>query len=60
MFPIAIPAISTTDAIKVAVAMPATGKDVCESGTTIGSTTIQTTVTRVMTVNKLLALLIQM
>src|SRR6185503_19399757 len=50
-----------TDAIVIAVTIPAvTSEDVCESRTTIGSTTIPTSVTCVVTVNKLLALLIPM
>src|SRR6185503_18453656 len=50
---------TTTNAVEVAVTIPAmTCEDVGESRTTIGSTTIPTTVTRVVTVNKLLALLI--
>src|ERR1044072_5831066 len=51
--------ISTTDTVEVAIAMSAvTPEVVIESRSTIGSPTIPATVTRVMTVNKLLALLI--
>jgi len=55
------PSISTTDTtIEVAVTMPAiTSEDVCESRPAIGSATIPATVTRVVAVNKLPALLIQ-
>jgi len=54
---ITTPAIDEIVAVTVA---PVTSEDVCESRTTIGSTTIHTTVTRVMTVNELFALLIEM
>ena len=47
-----------TDEIIVAIASM-TPEDVCEPRTTIGSTTIHTAVTCVMTVNKLFALLIK-
>src|SRR5678815_2683042 len=58
---IAVKPISTTDTVEVAVAMSAvTSEVVIESRSTIGSPTIPAPVTRVMTVNKLLALLIEM
>jgi len=53
----------TTSVIDVIVAVtvaPVASEDVCESRITIGSTTIHTTVTRIMTVNELFALLIGM
>ena len=52
-------AISATDENIVASA-PVTSENVGESRTTVGSTSIQTTVTCVVTVNKLFALLIEM
>jgi len=51
-------ATSATSEVVVPIASM-TPRNVCESRTTIGSTTIPTTVTRVVTVNKLLALLIK-
>ena len=50
-------AISATDEIVVAMS-PVTSENVRESRTTIGSTSIPTTVTCIVTVNKLFALLI--
>jgi hypothetical protein len=63
MLPLTIAAetISTTDTVEVAVAISAvTSEGVRESRLTIRSPAIPATVTRVMTVNKLLALLIKM
>src|ERR1041385_4832911 len=52
---------TTTDAIVVAVTIPAvTSVDVCVSRTPIGSPPLPTTGTRVLTVNKLLAILLPM
>jgi hypothetical protein len=52
-------ATSATDEIPVALA-PVTSENVSESRMTIGATSIPTTVTCVVTVNKLFALLIEM
>src|SRR5215216_4795669 len=62
MLPITIPAkaISTTYTVEVAIAMPAVTSEVVIESRSIGSSAIPATVTRVMTVNKLLALLIEM
>src|SRR5262245_32430752 len=58
---IATKPISTADTVKIAVAIPAVTSEVVRvSRATIGSASVPTTVTRVVTVNKLLALLIKL